>query len=49
VDSEEATGLGVMGEECFAKAARSRLSGSEISTLLGGDFKKTSATWLNVI
>ena len=33
-------GLGMMSEQRFAEAARAGLSGREISTLLGGDFKE---------
>jgi hypothetical protein len=34
-----------MGEQRFAEAARAGLSGSEISTLFGGELKKPGAVW----
>ena len=42
VDPEEATGLGVMGEQRLAETACSRLSRRKVSTLLGGQTTRTS-------
>ena len=48
-DSEEAAGLGMMGKQRLAESARSRLSGSEVSTLLGGEFKESGVAWLAAV
>ncbi|HKV53673.1 MAG TPA: hypothetical protein VJN94_03430 [Candidatus Binataceae bacterium] len=45
MDSEEATGLGVMGEQRLAETACSRLSRRKVSTLLGGKFKEPGVAW----
>jgi hypothetical protein len=38
-----------MSEQRLAEAARSRLSGGKVSTLLGGKFKEPGVAWLAAI
>jgi hypothetical protein len=38
-----------MGEECLAEAARMRLSSSEVSTLLGDEFKEPGVARLAAV
>lgn len=45
-DSEEAPGLGVIGEQRPAEAARSCLNGSKVSTLFGANFKESGVHWV---
>ena len=48
-DSEEAPGLGMIGEQRPAEATRSCLNGSKVSTLFGGNFEESGVAWVAAV